>query len=725
LQAHPRIVLGTEKSWEPYVVVDQQGHIAGYDSDVLARINALTGAHFELQAGVWREMQEAARQRRIDGLSTGGISPERRLYLDFSDVYIALNKMLLVKKGNPKGLRSRADLSGMRIAIHRGNQVDERLAAQFPNSRILALDTPADVVRAVVEGSADALFDNGTHFYLAQKLGLPYLEIAFDLGDRLELAFGVRNDWPLAVSILNKGLRAIPTPERIQMQQRWFLGMGGAASLMALSLSADEQAALRGAPVRVCVPPMGMPLGRLDAQGQPQGSVLEVQQQLAAKLGVTLQWVVLPSWRELPQAMATRRCDLVAAAVSTASRRHFLSFTRSFMDIALVVAARDAIDFVENEAQLQGRSLAVVQGSAAAELLRQNHPALQVVEMPSAQAAFDAVQRGTVFGFVDTAVAVNYAIRQGGLNDIRIVGKLAERYELAVGVRPDAPLLLSAYDKALTTLAQGDLQRVQERWSAVQVVHETDFQLAWRVGALALLLLLLVLYRNRVIAGYNRKLQDASARLQDLVQARTQALEEAGQLALAMQQAQAALTEANTKLAALAITDGLTGLANRRHFDDVLASEWARARRNAQPLALLMIDVDWFKRYNDRYGHQAGDDALVAVARVLQDKARRAGDLAARYGGEEFVVIAPHTPLAQACELAEEVVHAVAALALAHADARSGVLSVSVGVATRVPQEQEDPSALLRHADLALYRAKTHGRNRVEISGEAADAGPG
>ena len=717
LHDHPRIVLGTETSWEPYVVVDQQGNISGYDNEILTRINALTGAHFALQPGVWREMQDAARQRRIDGLSTGGISPERRQYLNFSDTYISLSKMLLVRKGNPSGLHSRADLAGMRIAIHRGNQVDERLAAQFPNAHILALDTPADVVRAVVDGSADALFDNGTHFYLSQKLGLPYLEIAFDLGDRLELAFGVRNDWPLAVSILNKGLHAIAVPERIQMQQRWFLGMGGAASLTTLSLSADEQAALRGASVRICVPPLGMPLGRLDAQGQPQGSALEVQQLLAAKLGVTPQWVLLPSWSALPQAIATQRCDLVSTAVPTPSRRKFLSFTRSFMDVALVVAALDATDFVDNEAQLQGRGLAVVQGSAAAELLRQNHPALQVVEMPSAQAAFDAVQRGAVFGFVDTALAVNYAIRQGGLDGIHIAGKLAERYELAVGVRPDAPLLLSAYDKALSTLAQGDLQRVQERWSSVQVVHETDFQLAWRVGAGALLLLALVLYRNRVTAGYNRQLQAAGERLQEQVQARTQALEEARQLALAMQQTQAELTEANHKLAELAITDSLTALANRRRFDDVLVSEWARARRTQLPLALLMIDVDWFKRYNDRYGHQAGDNCLVALAGVLQDKARRAGDLAARYGGEEFVVVAPNTSSVQARELGDEIVQAVVALALPHADAASGLVTVSIGVAVWVPQGDEpEPSTLVHQADTALYRAKTQGRNRVEMT---------
>ena len=160
-------------------------------------------------------------------------------------------------------------------------------------------------------------------------------------------------------------------------------------------------------------------------------------------------------------------------------------------------------------------------------------------------------------------------------------------------------------------------------------------------------------------------------------------------------------------------TDALTSLANRRAFETRADQEWARARRSGSPLALALVDVDRFKRYNDRYGHLAGDDALAAVAHALGAHARRAADCAARYGGEEFVLLLPETGEAQALALAEKVRAAIEALALPHADSPNGVLTVSVGVACTTQSVFADWRALTDAADAALYTAKRSGRNRV------------
>lgn len=175
------------------------------------------------------------------------------------------------------------------------------------------------------------------------------------------------------------------------------------------------------------------------------------------------------------------------------------------------------------------------------------------------------------------------------------------------------------------------------------------------------------------------------------------------------------LKTANHKLADLAVSDFLTGLANRRRFDDVLASEWARARRGGLPLALIMIDVDRFKPFNDGYGHQAGDACLRRVASVLGDSVTRAGDLVARYGGEEFGVILAEASLDGARVVAEKIRQSIAALALTHEYAESGVVTVSAGVASVVPDEHKTASDLIRMADTALYAAKAGGRNCTRV----------
>lgn len=181
---------------------------------------------------------------------------------------------------------------------------------------------------------------------------------------------------------------------------------------------------------------------------------------------------------------------------------------------------------------------------------------------------------------------------------------------------------------------------------------------------------------------------------------------------LALQDYAAELEAANQKLAQLSITDGLTGLANRRRFDEVLALESARARRTGQPLAILMIDIDWFKKYNDHYGHQAGDFCLTRVAGILKVSARRTSDLVARYGGEEFTVIAADTDADKAGRLADAFCRAVAALEIAHTESLHGKITVSIGFAADVPDRANGGEALLRRADTALYQAKDGGRNR-------------
>ncbi|WP_188568140.1 diguanylate cyclase [Undibacterium terreum] len=178
----------------------------------------------------------------------------------------------------------------------------------------------------------------------------------------------------------------------------------------------------------------------------------------------------------------------------------------------------------------------------------------------------------------------------------------------------------------------------------------------------------------------------------------------------------AQLEEANHKLATLSATDGLTGLANRRRFDEALASEWSRATRTQQPLAVIMIDVDHFKKYNDCYGHQAGDECLKTVARVLQEGTRRISDLAARYGGEEFSIVLPNTEADVAHNIAESMRYAIEALNMRHEQSPLGRVTVSIGVALKSTGYSGDAEGLVRAADEALYQAKDQGRNCVVLT---------
>lgn len=202
-----------------------------------------------------------------------------------------------------------------------------------------------------------------------------------------------------------------------------------------------------------------------------------------------------------------------------------------------------------------------------------------------------------------------------------------------------------------------------------------------------------------LVCGYLYLLQRRGELVQSLVDQRTRELR-----------------QANQRLASLSVTDPLTGLANRRAFDEYLAQEWQRALRYQQPLSLLMLDLDYFKQLNDRHGHPAGDRCLVELADRLRSKFRRAGDLIARIGGEEFVVVMPGAD-ASVQQRAEQFRACVSATPFRLAEELAVTITISGGLASRIPQPDQLPQMLVKAADDALYQAKRAGRNCIQRDG--------
>ncbi|MGO4380666.1 two-component regulator propeller domain-containing protein [Pseudoduganella sp. RAF19] len=233
--------------------------------------------------------------------------------------------------------------------------------------------------------------------------------------------------------------------------------------------------------------------------------------------------------------------------------------------------------------------------------------------------------------------------------------------------------------------------------ATLRITITPPFWQTWwfRISASAAVLgLLWALYHWRI-----RRLTRQQAELEKLVAARTVELE-----------------ESNRKLAALSTTDGLTGVSNRRGFDLALETEWRRASRTGQAVALSMLDVDYFKKYNDHYGHQAGDATLRAVAQLITSHGRRSSDLVARYGGEEFALLSAATDASDAFGVAQAICSELERLIMPHDASPFGHVTISIGVAVLVPLEDSSPDKLVEMADQALYRAKQRGRNQALLA---------
>lgn len=288
--------------------------------------------------------------------------------------------------------------------------------------------------------------------------------------------------------------------------------------------------------------------------------------------------------------------------------------------------------------------------------------------------------------------------------------------------------IMNALDEQASALVDYELAAIDAAASSVALMSRTSVWLLLLITSLGVLSL--------VAFFYVHILKDLLARLSFLSHAMQQIAaghydkplppvgsDELGRLGAAVRQFHAVAVDAarreeelqtlNRQLAELSISDALTGLANRRHFDSALTEEWARSLRHGYPMAILMIDVDYFKAFNDHYGHQAGDFCLQTLASVLKSRVHRPGDLVARYGGEEFCVVLSQCELPGALAVANDIHQAIAALQLPHTESRYGHITVSIGVSASVPQPGQQAAQLLKQADQALYQAKAAGRNQV------------
>lgn len=307
------------------------------------------------------------------------------------------------------------------------------------------------------------------------------------------------------------------------------------------------------------------------------------------------------------------------------------------------------------------------------------------------------------------------------LTTVGVIGLLVlQNQQMAKGVNHMLPPLLLCFLSLSVTLATAFYlsrklaQPILRLSEASQKFAQGECQFA-DVGRVEELATLAQSFNqmSQEIQQSRRKLELYSQSLEQKVRERTEALEREIQRRTAIE---TVLREANRELERLAFMDGLTQIANRRHFDDRLNQEWWRLKRIQAPLSIVFCDIDYFKQYNDTYGHQAGDECLRRVANVLSAAAKRPADVVARYGGEEFALILPDTPAEGAVQVAREIQATIEQLRIPHqGSVISPYLTLSIGIASAVPQSGMSSNQLIQSADRALYRAKSKGRNCILI----------
>ncbi|MDN4502202.1 diguanylate cyclase [Alteromonadaceae bacterium BrNp21-10] len=463
------------------------------------------------------------------------------------------------------------------------------------------------------------------------------------------------------------------------------------ASANTLTTQEREYLEQRG-PIRYCVDPKWMPLEGIK-NSQHIGISKSYISLFSQYLHHPFQLIETSSWRQSLDNLRADKCELLPLLNQTEERSIFMNFTAVYVMLPAVMVTQKGIKDVKTFADLEGKTVALVDGYRFQEVLaRQNSNIIQVL-VESESIALQMVANAEVDAMVGTLLLVSNEIKRLGLPYIQISSSPEYYDNLRVGVAKNQPILLSIMDKAVRSINDAQQDDIFRQWSTNAYTEEADYSNFWWGFFSVLFVSLFMGYRYYVLAMNSVHLDSKNFEL-DLKNRELLKLQEQ-------------LKKRNQKLEYLSTHDSLTNLVNRHFFEENVEKERNRAKRNANVMSLLLIDLDNFKIINDTFGHTAGDNVLFEVAKVLKQQVRSV-DVVGRWGGEEFIILLPDTGLSDAVPLAERIREAVY-----HIDVIGlHKVSCSIGVMEFAPTE--DLNTAFVQVDKALYKAKEAGRNRVE-----------
>ncbi len=491
-----------------------------------------------------------------------------------------------------------------------------------------------------------------------------------------------------------------------------FAAMAGAHSVADNRINwTDEELVFReNHPViRLGVDPRFVPFDFIDEDGEYKGIACDYLELVSERTGLQFEVCRGLTWPEAYDLALARQLDALPAIGLTTDRAEHFLFSEPYYYFKRVIATRDTDTQISGMKDLEGLTVAVQRNSSHHSYLL-SYEKINLSLYDSVEAALVALATGEERAFIGNLATTNYLIRSTGLTNLRFVSFEAEKQQaLYFAVRDDWPELVSIFNKAVNTISDKERIAINNKW--IELETHLDFWPFIRAALIAFAFFAVVLAVSWFWIGRLRKEIKERKRVQTELEATNLIADEANRN----------LQEANSELEKMSMIDGLTSISNRRYFDSFLHKLWGINMRERFPVALIMVDVDHFKLYNDTYGHLGGDQCLKAVASIINETVKRSGDLVARFGGEEFAVLLSNTSEDDAVKLAEKIKGKIAEEVMNRVESTTPV-TVSLGVAAMISTGDKTPDDLIYAADCALYLAKNNGRNRVERASSLPDS---
>jgi len=472
-----------------------------------------------------------------------------------------------------------------------------------------------------------------------------------------------------------------------------------------LILTEEEQTYLNQKKwINMCIDPDWLPYEGFDQQGKHIGLNTHFIDIFRKQLPIPIEIQQTLSWSESLQFVKERKCDLLSLAAKTEERKKYLNFTSSYLVTSRVLVTKLQIPFLDNFTHLANKKIGVPKDYEQEEMIQKNYPDIIIVKVDTTLDGLEKVANGELYGFVGGLNTVGDLLQSRFIGQLKVSGKLDQKKDFGIGVRKDEILLWQIFEKLVNNLSEETKQEIANKNSSIKYEEEFNYKLLWRVLFVVLLIIAAFSYRQILLNNSNKtlnekvnqktkELQELNNSLERKIKERTQNIERSKEL-----------------LQDVAFKDNLTAIFNRHYLFEISPSLLTASDESKEPLSLLLIDIDYFKKINDTHGHIIGDNILKFFAQNIQ-KILRADDIFVRFGGEEFVILLPKVSVDESLIVAEKIRLSVEQN---HYQIKGVDIPMTVSIGASQYLHHEPLEKLISRADLALYSAKEKGRNQVK-----------
>lgn len=418
--------------------------------------------------------------------------------------------------------------------------------------------------------------------------------------------------------------------------------------------------------IKMCVDPSWLPFEAIK-EGKYIGIAADIFDLFRELLPIPIVVLETKTWMESIDQAKRRGCDIFSLAAATPERETYMDFTQAYINLPIVMATKTDKYFIEDINQVKDRRIGIVKGYAIADFLKVSMPGINIVDVNSVTDGLAMVENDELYGYIDNLMVIASSIQKEFTGVLKISARLDEKVRLAVATRKDEPLLHDIFEKLVVHIEERDKQRIYNNWVSVKQDMAFDYTRFWQFAIVCLFIIGALLYHYYKLRKYSDMLKN------------------------------------------LTITDALTGAYNRLKMDEILVEKQDSFVRYGMDCGVIMIDIDFFKKVNDSYGHQVGDAVLIEFSSLLK-RSVRVTDIVCRWGGEEFLIICPNIGLLETRRVAQKLLKDIGSFSFIEV----GELTASFGVGCL--KKGLSIETIIEDVDVALYHSKQEGRNRVTLA---------